>query len=143
MEDDEDECDEAAAANLDDAVMVSVEEKSVTPKVEEDDIDPALAEWLKIDEKKPAAPTYVNDDSATEADSDNADVIEPGEDPVDLDDWFQVKQPDEGAASESINLPEKVWVITIALLIALRSCHRMLVTQGWEKRRTQCIMTRS
>jgi len=105
--------DEATPSKLDDdALMESVEENVVTPKVEQDDeIDPALAEWLKIDEKRPAAPTYVNDDSVTEADSDNADVTQPGEDEDDLDDWFQVKRPDEAAASESSNLLEKVWKV--------------------------------
>lgn len=84
----------------DDADMVAVEENIFTPKVEEDKVDPSLAEWLKIDEKEPSAPVLVNDDSATDADSDNEDVAEPGEDAVDLDDWFQVKGPDE-AVSES------------------------------------------
>ncbi len=112
MEDEENEHEVAPSKLDDDAVMESVEENVVTLKVDQDDeIDPALAEWLKIDEERPAAPTYVNDDSVTEADSDNADVTQPGEDEDDLDDWFQVKRPDEAAASESSNLPEKVWKI--------------------------------
>jgi len=102
--------------------MESVEKEVVTPKVEQDDdIDPALAEWLRIDEKKPAALTYVNDESATEADSDNADVTRPGEDQDDLDDWFQVKRPGEAAS----NLPEKVWRVLSHLQYASRSHDRM------------------
>jgi hypothetical protein len=104
LEDEEGERELSHTTLDDDTVMVPVdEEKVVTPEVERDEIDAALAEWLKVDEKKPAAPTYVNDDSETEADSDNADVTE---DAVD-DDWFQVKRPDD-VASETSKLPEKV-----------------------------------
>lgn len=97
--------------------MVAVEEKTVTPKIEEDKIDPALAEWLKIDEKKPAVPILVNDDSATDADSDNADVAEPDEDAVDLDDWFQVKRPDESMAWESSHQSEMVRMLQLRYTI--------------------------
>jgi DNA ligase-4 len=106
LEDEENEH-EATPADLDDdAVMVPVEEKSITPKIEQDEIDPAMVEWLKIDDTKSAAPIYVNDDSETEADSDNADVAEPGEDAVELDEWLQVQRP------------ENVWIFTNALLVA-------------------------
>jgi len=107
LEDEEDENElspEAGPAKLDDDAVVAVEEKM--PKIEEDKIDPALAEWLKIDDEKSAVPILVNDDSATDADSDNVDVAELDEDAVDLDDWFQVKRPDEAAASESSHQAE-------------------------------------
>lgn len=104
---------EAGPAKLDDDAMVAVEEKIDTPKIEEDKIDPALSEWLKIDEKKAAAPILVNDDSATDPDSDNADVAEPDEDVVDLNDWFQVKRPDESVASESFHRTEMVRMLQL------------------------------
>lgn len=63
----------------------------VQTKVEElDDIDPSLAEWFKIDKgARPEAGKENDSDSATDDDSDNADVAEADED--DLDDWFEVK----------------------------------------------------
>lgn len=76
---------------------LSIEKPEVvtTLKVEENDdkMDPALAEWLKIDDKKSSAvDADKNDsDSATDADSDNADVADADED--DLDDWFKVELP--------------------------------------------------
>ena len=71
--------------------MPPVDEKVVTPKTQEEELDPELAEWLKIDEKRSASTSDVNDDSVTEADSDNADVAgDSGEVGDDLDDWFQV-----------------------------------------------------
>ncbi|KAF9525150.1 DNA ligase 4 [Crepidotus variabilis] len=80
-------------------------EREITPKIEELDLDPELAEWFKVDDSKQASrgshedhPIEVGDDSVTEPDSDNEDVKEPEE--VDLEDWFQVKASiAEGTAS--------------------------------------------
>jgi hypothetical protein len=59
----------------------------MVPKQEDVDMDPALADWLKIE---PADDDDVKNesDSATDDDSDNADVA----DGDDLDDWFNVKK---------------------------------------------------
>jgi DNA ligase-4 len=72
----------------------------ITPKVEED-IDPGLADWFKVDEKTMASPLAheADDDSATEDDSDHADVAPDATDEVDLDDWFKVKPMNEGSTS--------------------------------------------
>ncbi|KAH9479555.1 DNA ligase 4 [Psilocybe cubensis] len=68
-------------------------DKPVSPKVEEMEIDPELAEWFKVDQQTSG---YSEDkdiqdnDSVTEDDdSDNADVA--GDEEADLDDWLQVK----------------------------------------------------
>ncbi|TFK40007.1 DNA ligase IV [Crucibulum laeve] len=62
-----------------------LEDVADTPKVEEE-MDPAMADWFKIDKNTALLP----DDSATEDDdSDNADVANL-EDDSDLDDWLQV-----------------------------------------------------
>ncbi len=66
---------------------------AVVPKKEE--IDPALAEWLHVDEPKSS---LLEDDSATESDADsvNADVEE-----GDMDDWLKVTNDDaEGEQPE-------------------------------------------
>ncbi|PPQ96588.1 hypothetical protein CVT26_006325 [Gymnopilus dilepis] len=78
---------------------LSPEEKEVTPKVEEDETDPALAEWFKVDDKnRPPTAEHDDDDSATEPDSDNADVADEAEE-LDLDDWVQVKSGNESRLS--------------------------------------------
>jgi DNA ligase-4 len=72
----------------------------ITPKVEEV-MDPGLADWFKVDEKTTAFPLAheADDDSATEDDSDHADVAPDGADEVDLEDWFKVKPMNEGSTS--------------------------------------------
>ncbi|KAG6812748.1 hypothetical protein H0H92_000794 [Tricholoma furcatifolium] len=77
---------------------LQAKEESPTPSVKEeqtDEVDPALAEWLKLDLEKE------NDDvkyeSVTDADSDNADVA--GEDD-DFDYWFSVKKTSTEPATE-------------------------------------------
>lgn len=72
----------------------------IIPKVEEV-MDPGLADWFKVDEKTTAFPLTheADDDSATEDDSDHADVAPDAADEVDLDDWFKVKPMDEGSTS--------------------------------------------
>jgi DNA ligase 4 len=72
----------------------------ITPKVEED-LDPGLADWFKVDEMTAALPVAheADDDSATEDDSDHADVAPEAADEVDLDDWFEVKPMVEGSTS--------------------------------------------
>lgn len=131
LDDDENERNASHGAALsnsnDDVGQVSIEEQLPTAKVEEDESDPGLAEWLKIDEEK-TVPTYVDDDSETEADSDNADVVENAEDSGNImDDWFQVKTSD--ATSASGNQLEKVRIFTIPLHDALRFRYRMTTTQ--------------
>lgn len=64
----------------------------VAPKEEDADMDPVLADWLKIGTTSADDEDVKNEpDSATDEDSDNADVADEGEDP-DLDDWFSVKK---------------------------------------------------
>jgi len=84
------------------ASSVDSQDAVITPKVEED-MDPALANWFKVDdsEKVAAFPLAheADDDSATEDDSDHADVAPDAADEVDLDDWFEVKPMGEGLIS--------------------------------------------
>lgn len=70
------------------------------PKVEEV-MDPGLADWFKVDEKTPAFSLAheADEDSATEDDSDHADVVPDTADELDLDDWFNVKPMNEGSIS--------------------------------------------
>lgn len=64
----------------------------MAPKEEDVDMDPALADWLKIDTTSADDEDIKNEpESATDEDSDNADVVNEDEDP-DLDDWFSVKK---------------------------------------------------
>ena len=72
----------------------------ITPKVEEV-MDPGLADWFKVDDKTTAFPLphEADDDSATEDDSDHADVAPDAADEVDLDDWFKVEPMNEGSIS--------------------------------------------
>ena len=78
----------------------SAQDAMITPKVEED-MDPGLADWFKVDEKTTAFPLAheADDDSATEDDSDHADVAPDAADEVDLDDWFKVEPMNEGSTS--------------------------------------------
>ena len=110
MQEDEDMAFEAPTPKEDPSAKV---EGEIVPKVEEqdNDIDPALADWLKIDDKDEKlhaeAKEEQDDYSATDDDSDNADVVEPEE--VDLDDWLKVESADEpsviaSAATESESL---------------------------------------
>ena len=73
---------------------------TITPKIEEV-MDPGLADWFKVDEKTTAFPLAheVDDDSATEDDSDHADAVPDAADEVDLDDWFKVEPMNEGSTS--------------------------------------------
>lgn len=109
----DDEGDEAQASHVPIEATVDIdegpieEEKDISPKVEE--MDPELAAWLRIDEKP--ATIDANDDSVTEADSDNLDRDEVEED---MDDWFQVKGGDAGSSSEQVSdkFEEKVtWIL--------------------------------
>jgi DNA ligase 4 len=72
----------------------------IIPKVEEV-MDPGLADWFKVDEKTSAFPPAheADDDSATEDDSDHADVVPDAADETDLDDWFKVEPINEGSTS--------------------------------------------
>lgn len=96
MQEDEDQAFEAPTLKEDPSAKL---EEEMVPKVEEQeyDIDPSLADWLKIDDKNEKlhaeAKEEQDDYSATDDDSDNADVLEPEE--VDLDDWLKVESADE------------------------------------------------
>ena len=72
----------------------------ITPKVEEE-MDPGLADWFKVDEKTTAflLAHEADDDSATEDDSDHADVALDAADDLEFDDWFKVKPMNEGSTS--------------------------------------------
>lgn len=76
------------------------QEAVITPKVEED-TDPGLADWFKVEEKIAMfPPTHeADDDSATEDDSDHVDLAPDAADEVDLDDWFEVKPMGEASTS--------------------------------------------
>lgn len=65
------------------------------PQFKEEELDPELAEWFKVDSEVPDSPRWqedADDDSVTEDDSDNEDVA--GEPEVDADDWQVVKHED-------------------------------------------------
>lgn len=61
---------------------------AVTPKVEED-MNSGLADWFKVDEQNVGFPLVheADNDSATEDDSDNADVASDAPDEANFDDW--------------------------------------------------------
>jgi DNA ligase-4 len=69
-------------------------------------MDPVLAEWFKIDKTSPQGEDAKSDeDSVTDEDSDNADVVGDAEgekEEADLDEWFSInKEPVEAIASEA------------------------------------------
>ncbi|KAJ7077844.1 DNA ligase IV [Mycena belliarum] len=67
------------------------EDTAIQPKAEAEALDPALADWFKVEEEDmKLLPTVRDSDSETENDSDNADVANEEID-GDLDDWFKVK----------------------------------------------------
>ena len=78
----------------------------ITPKFEEV-TDPGLADWFKVDGKITVFPLAheVDDDSATEDDSDHANVAPDAADEVDLDYWFKTKLTSEG--SKPVSKPHK------------------------------------
>jgi DNA ligase-4 len=88
-----------------DQPMHLLEENEVIPKVEEEELDPGLADWFQVDNKNDALPAEndAEEDSVTEDDSDHAGVTREAEEEVDLDDWFQVKTEDaaEGSISKT------------------------------------------
>ncbi|KAG5652620.1 hypothetical protein H0H81_004349 [Sphagnurus paluster] len=53
-------------------------------------MDPALADWFKIDHTETEEHVNPEPDSATDEDSDNADM---DDEDADLDDWFSIKKP--------------------------------------------------
>ena len=127
MDDDEDDSNEpedehagpSGAAHLDMEVqpMQFVEENEVIPKVKEEEIDPALADWFKVEEEKDAHPVEHGgeEDSVTEDDSDNADVARESEEHVDLDDWFKVKAEDTAEGSSVAGVQPKAGFIPLSL----------------------------
>jgi DNA ligase-4 len=91
----------------------------VQPKTEEpDEMDPSLAEWLKVDGKTESTEISMKNDSDTEtdADSDNADVVV-GDETDDLDDWLKV-EPKSEAGIENVDHALKV-CHSYAQLVAL------------------------
>ena len=75
-------------------------------------MDPALADWLKIDDTK----SHGDDSeagSATDPESDNADVAE---DDDDGDDWFGRNRPISEQASRDNDAHKKMVEIFISLL---------------------------
>ena len=89
------------------------DENEVIPKVKEEEIDPALADWFKVEEEKDSHPPEHGgeEDSVTEEDSDNADVAGEPEGDVDLDDWFKVKAEDAVEGSTAAGMQPKVNLI--------------------------------
>ncbi|RDB23717.1 DNA ligase 4 [Hypsizygus marmoreus] len=79
----------ASTSNLSQSPVPPVKEEE--PEVE---MDPALADWFNIDTSH-EQDIKNEPESATDNDSDNADVADEDQD-VDLDDWFSVKQPSAG-----------------------------------------------
>lgn len=94
---------EGEATDDEDAPEASSSTKPVeteTPVIKEEadvDMDPAMADWFKIDDKTlpEGDDSKLDDDSATDEDSDNLDVMEDAEDREedDVDEWFSVKKP--------------------------------------------------
>jgi len=79
---------------------LKVVDEAGSPVIKEEvdvDMDPVLADWLKIDDKSPQGERAKYDDySATDEDSDNVDVAQEMEgerEEDDLDDWSSVKEP--------------------------------------------------
>ncbi|KAG5647455.1 hypothetical protein DXG03_009386 [Asterophora parasitica] len=88
--------DEGTEDDNDEAAQETPKSKSPAPaavKEEQPDeeVDPALAEWFKVDKIADAAEDVKPEPgSETDADSDNADVADEDDD---LDDWFKIKEP--------------------------------------------------
>ncbi|KAF8074989.1 DNA ligase IV [Lyophyllum atratum] len=100
------------------APAMRVKPQSPTPAMKDeqadDDMDPALADWLKIDHGYQGGEDIKNEpESATDEDSDNADVADDDED-VDLDDWFSVKK--SSAERDNTEEPQAATVSTYPLL---------------------------
>jgi DNA ligase-4 len=97
MEDEDTPDEEALEPSSSTRTMVRDQAEALVVKEEADlDMDPALADWFKIDDKAPPheADARYDEDSATDEDSDNADVAEDVEgekEEDDLDDT--VKKP--------------------------------------------------
>jgi len=109
----------SGAAHLDaeEQPMQLVEENEAIPKVKEEEIDPALADWFKVEEEKDTHPAEHGgeEDSVTEDDSDNADVAGEPEEHVDLDDWFKVKAEDTAEGSSVAGVRPKAGLISLYL----------------------------
>jgi len=110
----------------------SSEAREGTPKVEEDDeMDPSLADWFRVDKNSSADAHNAEDDSVTEADSDNDDVVEPQELDVDLDDWFQVKDSEKSSVSAGKKPEAIVSGLTLLMfykhLCSLSMCRMILM----------------
>ena len=102
---------------------VDSQDAMITPKVEEV-MDPRLADWFKVDEKTAgfSLAHEADDDSATEDDSDHADVAPDTGDEANLDNWFKAKPMNEGSTST-----KSVSKVSLFVLFRLHviSCCRM------------------
>ena len=148
-EDDNEPEDEQAgpsgAAHLDaeEQPMQLFEENEV---VKEEEIDPALADWFKVDEEKDAHPTEHGgeEDSVTEDDSDNADVAGEPEEHVDLDDWFKVKAEDAAEGSSATGVQPKVGFISLSSSNRCEGVNfRRISTSRWGKAKMSWNTTRN
>lgn len=124
MDTDEDDSNEpeagpSGAAHLDgeEQPMQLPEENEVISKVKEEELDPALADWFKVDEEKDAHPAEHGgeEDSVTEDDSDNADVAGEPEEHVDLNDWLKVKAEDVAEGSNAAGMQPKARFISLPI----------------------------
>ncbi|KAF9462872.1 DNA ligase 4 [Collybia nuda] len=90
------------------ALTTRFQSPTMLPKEEDVGIDPALAEWLKIDNTPVDDEGTKNDsDSVTDEDSDNADVAHIDEDSG-IDDWFSVKKSTfQMEAKASLDQPQE------------------------------------
>lgn len=93
----------ASTSTMRDEDMAAPEgQVEILPEVKEEEINPELAEWFKVDDKGtvdgPSSSTArYDEDSVTEEepDSDNEDVKD------EPDDWVEVKMDDSGAEVEA------------------------------------------
>jgi hypothetical protein len=103
-----------------------------------DDIDPSLADWLKVEEDKDANERdAVQDDSATETDvdSDNEDVkVEPEED---LGNWLSIKP---GSSIKSSDLEVRLgfcYQVVVDIVYRNLIFHSMVITTSkWARTTT-------
>jgi hypothetical protein len=106
---------------------------SPPPIVKEEgvDMDPALADWLKIDDKKSHGDES-EAGSVTDPESDNADAADDDDD----DDWFGQNRPTGEQASHDNDAHETTVEISISpfdLLLTLKPLRRALRMLRWGK----------
>jgi hypothetical protein len=128
-----------------------VETESPVIKEEADgDIDPAMADWFKIDKTSPQGEdAKYDDDSVTDEDSDNADVAEDADgerEEDDLDEWFGVKKqaakPEAFEASGSM-VKFLFFIHASFFPSSLVSLRRVMSRSRWGKARLPWNTTKS